>query len=71
MHCSRHPSIDGPQPNATVLSIRQAMLQGFQTVVGGDAALPLVRQFHGSASTYLWEDQDGIVHTIMQAEGGH
>ena len=67
-------------PNATVLSIdgmgafdmvsRQAMLQAFTTVVGGDAALPFVRQFYGSASTYLWEDQDGIVHTIMQAEGG-
>ena len=42
-------------PDATVLSIdgigafdmvsRQAMLQGLQTVVGGDAALPFVRQF--------------------------
>ena len=46
------------------------MLQGLHTVFGGDAALPFVRQFYGSASTYLWEDQDGIVHTIMQAEGG-
>ena len=76
MHCSR-PDLN---PHATVQSIdgigacdmvsRQAMLQGLQTVVGGDAALPFVRQFYGSASTYLWEDQDGIVHTIMQAEGG-
>ena len=58
--------------NATVLSIdgigafdmvsRQAMLQGLHTVVGGDTALPFVRQFYGSASTYLW-DQDGMLFT--------
>ena len=44
-------------PNAKVLSIcgigafdmvsHQAILQGFHTVVGGDAALPFVRQFTG------------------------
>ena len=63
MHWSRHSSVDRPHSNATVLSIdgtgafdmvsRQAMLQGLHTVVGGDAALPFVRQFCGSASTYL------------------
>ena len=46
------------------------MLEGLQTVEGGDTALPFVRQFYGSASSYLWEDQEGTVHTILQAEGG-
>ena len=27
-------------------------------------------QFYGSASSYLWEDQESTVHTILQAEGG-
>ena len=65
---------------ATVLSIdgigafdlisRGAMLDGLlQSVEGGDAALPFVRQFHGTPSQYLWED-DGSVHVIHQGEGG-
>ena len=54
-------------PSATVLSIdgigafdlvsHQAMLQGLLRVAG-------------APSSYLWEDQDGVVHTITQAEGG-
>ena len=73
VHCTRDPA-------ATVLSIdgigafdlvsRQAMLEGLQIVAGGDAAWLFVMQFYGLASTYLWEDQDGVVHTITQAEGG-
>ena len=67
-------------PSATVLSIdgigafdlvsRQAMLQGLLRVAGGDSALPFVKQFYGAPSSHLWEDQDGVVHTITQAEGG-
>ena len=80
--CTAHAiqALTDLDPAATVLSIdgigafdlvsRQAMLEGLQTVAGGDAALPFVMQFYGSASTYLWEDQDGVVHTITQAEGG-
>ena len=59
---------------ATVVSIdgigafdvvsRRAMLEGLQTVEGGDSAMPFVLQ------SYLWEDQEGAVHTIVQAEGG-
>ena len=37
---------------------------------GGDSALPFVLQFYGSASSCLWEDQQGTAHTILQAEGG-
>ena len=67
-------------PTATVVSIdgisafdvvsRRAMLEGLQTVAGGDSALPFVLQFYGSASSCLWEDQEGTVHTISQVEGG-
>ena len=32
--------------------------------------MPFVMQFYGSPSSYLWEDQDGVEHTITQAEGG-
>ena len=49
---------------------RRAILESLQTVEGGDSALPFVLQFYGSASSYLWEDQEGTVHTILQAEGG-
>ena len=44
------------------------MLQGW--VSGGSAILPFVRLFYSSPSAYLWEDDDGRVHTIHQGEGG-
>ena len=47
--------------------IVRAMLQGLQTVVGGNAALPFVMPLNGSASTYLWEDQDGVEPPSLQA----
>ena len=34
------------------------------------SALPFVRLFHGTLSAYLWEQDDGTVHTIEQGEGG-
>ena len=37
---------------------------------GGDALLPFMSQFYGSPSTYLWEDDEGVVHEIPQGEGG-
>ena len=65
-------------PNATVLSIdgigacdlisRGSMLQGLHNVA--PSALPFVRQFYGSPSKYLWEDDSGTVHEIDQREGG-
>ena len=52
--------------NATLLSVdgiggyvlvsRGAMVSGLLEVEGGASALPFVRQFYGSPSTYLWDD---------------
>ena len=65
-------------PQSTVLSIdgvstfdlisRGAMMQGLREVK--KEALPFVRLFYGQPSTYLWEDDDNIVHSIPQGEGG-
>ena len=65
---------------ATILSIdgigafdlisRGAMLDGLRSVAGGDSALPFVLQFYGNRSSYLWEDDPGETHEIMQGEGG-
>ena len=61
-------------PEATVMSIdgaydlisRNAMLEG----QGGDQILPFVRCFYCSPSTYLWEDEMGVLQHIPQGEGG-
>ena len=37
---------------------------------GGGQALPFVRMFYGSPSSYSWEDSCGVSHTIRQGEGG-
>ena len=37
---------------------------------GGDTLLPLVAQFYGRPSQYIWEDDEGVCHTIPQGEGG-
>ena len=47
-------SIDGVV--AYDLISRNAMLEGIVSVPEGDRLLPFVRHFHGSPSTYLWED---------------
>ena len=39
-------------------------------VESGSQVLPFVRMFYGSHSTYLWEDEAGVVHTVEQGEGG-
>ena len=67
-------------PSATILSVdgigvfdlvsREAMFRGLLSVEGGESALPFVRQFYGSVSTYLWQDDEGIVHDVHQGEGG-
>ena len=46
------------------------MLEGLRLVHGGVETLPFVRMFYSSPSRYLWEDQEGVVHTIDQGEGG-
>ena len=67
-------------PHTTVLSIdgisafdmisRRAMLEALQQLPGGEQVLPFVRLFYGRQSTYLWDDNLGVVHQIPQAEGG-
>ena len=46
------------------------MLKGLLTMEGGDRVLPFVRLFYGDPSTYLWEDDLGGVHSVLQGEGG-
>ena len=67
-------------PNATIISIdgisaydqisRAAMMDGLLNVAGGGKALPFVKMFYGSPSSYVWEDSEGVTHTIRQGEGG-
>ena len=65
-HCTV-TSIDGT--SAYDLVSRAAMLDGLLNRVGGKA-LPFVRMFYGSPSSYMWEDAEGVEHTIRQGEGG-
>ena len=65
-HCTV-TSIDGI--SAYDLVSRAAMLDGLLNRVGGEA-LPFVRMFCGSPSLHMWEDADGVEHTIRQGEGG-
>ena len=39
-------------------------------VEGMGQAVPFVRMFYGSPSSYMWEDASGVTHTITQSEGG-
>ena len=47
--------------NTTLLSV--------DGIGGGGSALPFVSQFHGSPSTYWWDDEEGVTHEICQGEG--
>ena len=67
-------------PDSTVLSVdgigafdlvsREAMLSGLRNMEGGAKLLPFVAQFYGQPSQYIWEDDEGVCHTIPQGEGG-
>ena len=67
-------------PNTTIVSVdgvsaydtisREAMMRGLLDMEGGETVLPFVRQFYGRVSQYLWEDDAGVTHTILQGEGG-
>ena len=61
-------SIDGI--GAYDLISRQSMLDGLVAMENGDKLLPFVRSFYGAPSTYLWEDEMGTTHEILQGEGG-
>ena len=32
--------------------------------------VPLVRALYGTSSRFLWTDENGVVHAIIQTEGG-
>ena len=67
-------------PTAMILSVdgvgafdfvsRNAMLKGLLTMEGGDRILPFVRLFYGDPSTFLWEDDLGGVHSVLQEKAG-
>ena len=67
-------------PNRTVLSFdgtgafhpvsRESMMRGWLSMEGGQEVLPIVRQFYGAPSTYLWQDDTGVVRVVHQGEGG-
>ena len=67
-------------PEATVMSVdrvgafdlisRASMMSALRNAPGCDDALPFVLQFYGQPSSYIWEDEMGEVHDIVQGEGG-
>jgi len=67
-------------PRTTVLSVdavgafdhvsRQAMLEGLRSRPELAPLLPFARQFYGTESSYVWTDDAGTEHEILQAEGG-
>ena len=73
-------SITDLDPEATVISIdgigaydlisRNAMLEGLFRMEKGDQIFPFVGCFHGTPSTYLWDDEMGVTQHIHQGEGG-
>ena len=61
-------SIDGIGAYDVISS--QSMLDGLVAMENGDKLLPYVRSFYGAPSTYLWQDEMGTTHEILQGEGG-
>ncbi len=67
-------------PTATITQIdgvgaydhihRAAMLTGVRRLPTAHRLLPFLLQTYGQPSTYLWHDGDGVVHKILQGEGG-
>ena len=67
-------------PRPTVLSVdavgafdhvsRQAMLDGLRSRPQLAPLLPFARQFYGTESSYVWTDDAGAEHEVLQAEGG-
>jgi len=61
-------SVDGV--GAYDLISRLAMLGALRNTPDAASVLPFVRLFYGQPSTFLWRDDAGVVHRIVQAEGG-
>ena len=81
VHCPCHPGSyrSGPHSNRGVNRRHRSVLtsclaklcwKAFWLWMGSVLAMPFVLQFYGSASSYMWEDEEGVVRTIVQAEGG-
>ena len=61
-------SVDGI--GAYDLISRGAMLQALRNTPDAAAILPVVTLFYGQPSAFLWQDDAGPVHRIVQAKGG-
>ena len=46
------------------------MLRALRHTPDAANVLPFVRLFYGQPSTFLWRNDAGVVHRIVQAEGG-
>ena len=49
---------------------RAAMLGALRNLPTANVILPFVSMFYGKKSTYLWTDEESIVHYIEQGDGG-
>ena len=61
-------SVDGV--GAFDFNFERAMLEGLLNMEGSDGLLSFARQFYGSPSMFLWEDELGVVNHVQQGEGG-
>jgi len=79
--CSLAPwALTDADPDLVVMSLdgvgaydhvrRAAFLQALQEDPELACLLPLIRQFYTTPSTYLWVDDQGMIHEIYQGEGG-
>ena len=67
-------------PTKTLLSIdgigafdhikRKSMLEALHNIADLAPLLPFVRMFYGKDSTFVWYDDEGAPHEILQGEGG-
>ena len=49
---------------------RKSMLEALHNNADLAPFLPFVRMFYGKDSTYVWYDDEGVPHEILQGEGG-
>ena len=49
---------------------RAAMMEKLHQVPSLQGLLPFVRATYANPTSYVWEDEDGVQHRIVQAEGG-
>ena len=66
--CELDPSTVVSVDGTGAFDLVSAMLQGLRQIV--PHVVPFVRQFHGTPSTYWWENGEGVTHHVHQGEGG-